>query len=282
VWPPELHLQPALFLPDLARARALGALFAAGAAPWVATAAQSARANAGALAAAGIVQVALAGTPADAAAGAVLGHELRRLGIAVGESSALVATAPLDAGGAVPFAIAAAGAAVPPWVFTAAGDAVLQRAAAVPTQGLPEGLHWGLHGGVRALRLHRGPPKGGDDDDVADNEGTLHVLVLDEALPVAVVADAAASLAARFGPARLRLHVEAPASRFGTRALAALAVPALRERVLAANMAAQPRLAPLLATACHWCDLGVDPLLQCWAGNGIAERNADLTVNLVP
>ena len=276
VWPPELHLQPALFLPDLARARALGAAFAAGALPWLASSARSARANAEAIAAAGIAQVVLAGTPADAAAGAVLDGELRRLGIAVaiaiGEARGAVATA-APANDAVPFAVAAARtAALPQWVFTPAGTDLLQRAAAVPTHGLPECLP----GGVRALRLHRGAPNGGDGDDA----GTLHALVLDEVLPVAAVADAAASLTARSGRARLRLCVDAPASRFGTRALAALGVPALRERVLAAALAVQPRLAPLLATACHWCDLGVDPLLQCWAGNGIAERNADLTVNL--
>jgi hypothetical protein len=251
VWPPELPLLHGLLLPDPARAEGLrrcGAIDGDAVHVHVETGARPAAGCAAALAREGIAHVVLGGTPGEAAAGAVLRAALEQRGIAV---AVLAHQRQWE---------------VPPVEL----PDVRLAGGALPNGGLP--------GWVRAIRWHRAGAEAAPDVDAPD---VLHAVDVTAAAPVAALAELCRSLVARVGARRVRLHAAAPASRFGCRALAVLADCDLRERVLALADAALPQHLPLLRTACHWCDLGVDPLLQTWAGNGIAERNRDLVVNLV-
>jgi len=247
VWPPELPLLHGLLLPDPARAEGLRRCGAIAGDPihvHVETGARPAAECAAALARAGIAHVVLGGTPGEVAAGAVLRAALEQRGIAVAALAHQRQRDPLPPVG--PPDVRLAGGALPGW--------------------------------VRAIRWHRA---GAEAAQTADAPYVLHAVDVTGSAPVAALAELCRSLVARVGARRVRLHAAAPASRFGCRALAVLSDRALRERVLALADAALPQHLPLLRTACHWCDLGVDPLLQTFAGNGIAERNRDLVVNLV-
>jgi hypothetical protein len=42
-----------------------------------------------------------------------------------------------------------------------------------------------------------------------------------------------------------------------------------------------PCFEPLVRTVARWCELGIDPLEEMDAGNGIADRNAEMVANIV-
>lgn len=91
-----------------------------------------------------------------------------------------------------------------------------------------------------------------------------------------------ATIAAR-GSTRLRLLPPAVATPVAlTRDLAALRPVEMRARLLALTAMLRPACTGLLQLAAQWSQLGLDPLLQTFAGNGIADRNRDLVVNIVP
>jgi hypothetical protein len=109
--------------------------------------------------------------------------------------------------------------------------------------------------------------------DAPSSPETLHAFRVAPSVPAAAERHACLALVARVGAGRVRLALDHAEG---------LDAAALRERVLALVAEALPQHLPLLATVCRWHELGIDPLVECWAGNALAERNSDLIVNLVP
>ena len=261
--PPELEPLPGLLLPDLGRARALGRLLQRIAAKrrrvdlrvlplWLPLPALGAR-----LEFEKVARVVVAGGAHRVRERLVA--ELAGRAIAVDAEADEIAELPEGEPypdlGATPLVVYAGSGPEPPSpCFVARGDGALHRCMPGACGPLP---NW-VDRVVFAA-------------DAPDDPATLHALRIDAAAPADAEREACRRLVARVGASRVRLLLADAAG---------LEDAALRTRLLALVATAVPMHLPLLATVCRWHELGMDPVLECWAGNAIAERNQDLIVNL--
>jgi len=123
--------------------------------------------------------------------------------------------------------------------------------------------------------------------DAGDEALALHAFAVDPAIDIAAAERDLRERITAHGAARIRLRLPPPVkpvapTMFLSAHLLALREPPLRARLLMLAAFLRPACVPLLQLAAQWCDLGLDPLLQCYAGNGVADRNRELIANIVP
>lgn len=260
---PDLDPLPALLLPDLARARALGDVLQRALLKKRGVVVRFAGPNEGLrdvlseLGRSGVQRVAIAG--GSSRARDMARRESREAGIVTlcpGDEPPALRRGVVLPFSAAPFALFPDTALQPPIpCFVERGGAMVRRGVGV-CGAMPNWVD----------EIVFSPPERRHQPNV------LHALRVDLERPLAAECEALERLFVARGAECVRLCLDGRT----------LDEPRVRDRLLELVAAVLPEQHPWLATVCRWHELGIDPLLECWAGNAIAERNRDLIVNIVP